>query len=331
MADTNRMTAAARDAMIHVLDLVPGDQVLVVTDETMREIGRAFAQAAGDHGCGVRIYALPADRRPLTDPPAEMIEMLAGITVVINVFQAMGEETPFRMKWIFAIEATKRIRLGHAPGLTEAMMTEGPMSVDYAAMARQARALIEGFRDAVSVRITAPGGTDVTLVIEDRAFLSDVKSTVEAGSNLPCGEIYCAPVETAADGVLVIDGSIGDVGRVTEPLRITLVAGRIVKLECADAKLLARIEELTGLDKEARVIGELGIGLNPGAKLTGNLLEDEKAFRTAHIAFGNNAEFPGGRNRSQTHRDFLFYRPTFEVVRQDGSSRILIRDGEFQL
>jgi len=137
-------------------------------------------------------------------------------------------------------------------------------------------------------------------------------------------------VENQAEGVLVVDGSIGDVGNVTAPLTITVKAGKITDLECRDANLKQRIEELISVDEEASTIGELGIGLNPGAKLSGNLLEDEKAYNTAHIAFGNNMDMPGGRNRSKTHRDFLFYKPTFDVKYEDGSSRVLIQDGRFK-
>jgi len=36
----------------------------------------------------------------------------------------------------------------------------------------------------------------------------------------------------------------------------------------------------------------------------------------------------GGQNRSKTHRDFLFYKPTMKVSYKDGSSQTLIRDGE---
>jgi len=60
------------------------------------------------------------------------------------------------------------------------------------------------------------------------------------------------------------------------------------------------------------------------------MLEDEKAIGTAHIAFGNNADFAGGgNNHSQIHRDFLFYTPTIEVSFADGTKKFLIRKGEF--
>jgi leucyl aminopeptidase (aminopeptidase T) len=78
------------------------------------------------------------------------------------------------------------------------------------------------------------------------------------------------------------------------------------------------------------VIGELGIGVNPGSRITGNMLEDEKSLGTAHIAFGNNADFTGGgNNHSKIHRDYLFYKPTIEALYPDGSSKLLMKNGEF--
>jgi leucyl aminopeptidase (aminopeptidase T) len=79
------------------------------------------------------------------------------------------------------------------------------------------------------------------------------------------------------------------------------------------------------------VIGELGIGVNPGAVITGNMLEDEKALGTAHLAFGNNEDFPGGgKNKSKIHRDYLFYRPTIEVIYLDGTKKIIIQKGKIK-
>jgi len=99
--------------------------------------------------------------------------------------------------------------------------------------------------------------------------------------------------------------------------KISIKNGKIEKLESEDQNLVQKVKELTNVDAEASVIREMGIGLNEGAKLTGNLLEDEKVFNTAHVAFGNNEEMAGGKNRSKTHRDFLFYQPSrLKMVRQ---------------
>jgi aminopeptidase len=65
--------------------------------------------------------------------------------------------------------------------------------------------------------------------------------------------------------------------------------------------------------------------------LTGNLLEDEKAYRTAHIAFGNNEEMPGGQNTSNIHRDCLFPNPTMTVTYIDEIQRILIKEGKLRI
>ncbi|MFX1387076.1 MAG: aminopeptidase, partial [Promethearchaeota archaeon] len=166
--------------------------------------------------------------------------------------------------------------------------------------------------------------------IEDRAFSTDVQIIKEPYfANLPCGEIWCGPIESKGDGIIVCDGSIGDLGKVKKPLKITIKRGKITNIESDDQKLVEEVEKLTSLDEDARIIGELGIGLNPGAKLSGNLLEDEKALKTAHIAFGNNENMDGGQNKSITHRDFLFYKPTITVTYKDGSDKILIKNGKF--
>ena len=331
MSEMEKMITAAKSAMVHVMNLVPDDIVLVVTDIHTRSIGEAFQFAAKEYGCDVSIYVLPEEKRPLSEIPAAMSEQLPGKTVIINAFKGMSDETPFRIKWIKTVVGTKSIRLGHCPGITEKMMTTGPMNVDYKKMLDTAQKLMKRFENAKTVHITAPGGTDVFLNIEDRSFSTDVHITTETFGNLPCGEIWCGPVETAGDGIIVCDGSIGDIGNVSSPLKMTLKEGKIVQLESDSKELVEKVQQLINIDAEARIIGELGIGLNPGAKLTGNLLEDEKAFNTAHIAFGNNEEMAGGCNRSKTHRDFLFYKPTFHVNFKDGSSVILIKDGEFMI
>ncbi len=318
----------ASKALSQLLDVRPGENVLIVTDEATRRVADAFEEAARRASASPQVYVLPEDERPLREVPEGLAALIPDTDVGVTCFKGRAEETPFRIELIHALMRVAR-RLGHAPGITEAMLREGPMAVDYDTMREEALRLMERFEGARTVRITAPAGTDLTLDITGRAFSTDTYLEDGRWGNLPAGEVWCAPVEDSADGVLVCDGSIGDLGQVPAPVRLTLEQGRIRQVECADEAFRARLEEVLARDEEARVIGELGIGLNPGARLTGNLLEDEKARHTIHIAFGNNEDMPGGRNRSQTHRDFLIQAPTLVVTFEDGRTETLIERGEF--
>ena len=104
-----------------------------------------------------------------------------------------------------------------------------------------------------------------------------------------------------------------------EPLRVTLAGGRATEAEGEAAKWL--LDTLDAGGPTGRLIAELGIGTNPRAALTGNILEDEKAVGTAHLTFGTSASF-GGANLSNVHIDGVVVRPTIEL---DG--RPLIRVG----
>jgi len=321
------MSAAALDAMINVLDLAPADRVVVVTDPETSNCGEAFATGAETHGCPVTRYVLPAEGRPLQSPPEDMTALLDEADVVVNAIVGDIREVPFRIEWIHAIEKVGTIRMGHSPGIDEDMMTAGPLNVDYRVMLEASRKLRAGFEGADEVRLTTPAGTDLLIDLRGRWFVDDLKATCEAGANLPCGEIYCAPVETGAEGLLVVDGCYGSHGKVPVPVAITVQGGRAVDVTCDDAATTETINDLMDTDGGSRMIAELGIGLNPGARLTERMLEAEKAHHTAHIAFGDNEGFPGGQGRSSMHIDYLVLRPTIEVFR-GGASHFVMEDGE---
>jgi leucyl aminopeptidase (aminopeptidase T) len=217
--------------------------------------------------------------------------------------------------------------MGHMPGITEAMML-GSVNVDYHKMRSVADSLLKTLQNAGKIHITTEEGTNLILGVKDRPFVGDVGVKQGEMCNLPCGEIYCAPIETEADGVVIFNASIGDLGLLKTPLKVYLEKGRITKFDGEDKNLVNKITDLQNVDEDSMVIGELGIGINPKAIITGNMLQDEKALGTAHLAFGNNADFPGGgNNNSKIHRDYLFYRPTIEAIYDDNSKHIIMKRG----
>jgi leucyl aminopeptidase (aminopeptidase T) len=80
--------------------------------------------------------------------------------------------------------------------------------------------------------------------------------------------------------------------------------------------------------RNARNLGELGIGLNPKAAIVGNMLEDEKAFRTCHFAIGANYDDDAP---ALIHLDGLVTNPTIVAIASDGHETVIEREGELLL
>jgi leucyl aminopeptidase (aminopeptidase T) len=219
--------------------------------------------------------------------------------------------------------------MGHSPGIDADMMIAGSLNVDYAAMQVTADKLVAACADARTIHVTTVAGTALELGVTHRPFVCDLRATVEHGANLPCGEVFCAPVETAAEGTLVVDSCAGSYGVVPSPVTMSVAAGRVTTVACADEKIVGMINSWLDTDGGARNIAELGIGLNPGARLTSRMLEAEKALGTAHIAFGCNEGMPGGQGHSQMHVDYLFHRATVVVTAADKAQTTLLDNGEF--
>jgi leucyl aminopeptidase (aminopeptidase T) len=313
------------DALKVIMDIHEGQKALIIHDEHAKEVSLLTKKALELEGIKVFTYKLPEDKRPLKDTPEDLRALISRLKpdLFFNQLRGIAEETPFRIA-LHHEESQFGAKVGHSPGV-EMGMFEHPMTADFRAMKVKAEALMKKFEDVKAVRLTTAAGTDLSFSIEGRAFNDDISIRPGHMGNLPAGEMWCAPVEGSMNGTIVVDGSIGDLGQVAEPLTIRVKDGFVVEVNSKDKALVKRVKELIGVDREASLAGEFGIGLNPGARLTGNLLEDEKAARTLHIAFGNNRDMPGGQNNSITHRDFLFKAPS--IITDTG--KVLMKDGEF--
>lgn len=96
-----------------------------------------------------------------------------------------------------------------------------------------------------------------------------------------------------------------------DDITLTLKDGMITDISGGEsAKMLT--EFLADKDENARGIAEFGIGTNPGAKIIGHPLVDEKVWGTIHIAFGMNLSI-GGTRDSNIHYDCIINAPTVWV------------------
>ena len=175
--------------------------------------------------------------------------------------------------------------------------------------------MLDEVEGAGTVRITGRAGTDLTLKVTGRPWLTDTLPMKPGDyANYPGGEIFIAPLADGADGVLVADLTVPYTveGLVDEPVTIRFEGGSVTSIEGGRAaELLQKIVDEAG--PSGRVIVELGIGLNPAVSPRGHVMLDEKAGTTAHVAIGNNIGSYGGTNESTIHVDCIFSEPQLEI------------------
>lgn len=122
-------------------------------------------------------------------------------------------------------------------------------------------------------------------------------------------EIYIPIEETKTEGIMVVDGSLGYIGRPKEPVRITLSQGKINEIEQNKSGVLLKDYIEKYQDPNMYVASELGIGLNSYSKCEGNCyIEDESAYGTFHIGFGRNIAL-GGVHDASGHFDLVGFKP----------------------
>lgn len=296
----------------------PGERVLVVTDEPQRPIGHALQAAARDLGHDVLMVEMLARQTNGEEPPPEVAALMTRFDVVMCATLKSLTHTEARRAGSAAGS-----RIATLPGVTEAIMVRC-MNADYGRIAARTHRICELMRAASTIRVRAPGGTDVTLPIAGRQAFASSGIFRERGQwgNLPTGEAYLAPVEGRSQGIVVVDGSMAGVGVVRTPIRITIEDGYATEISGGpEAETLRALLDAHGRD--ARTVAEFGIGTNDRAILTGVILEDEKVMGTIHIAFGDNKSM-GGSVRVASHLDGLVRGPTVYF-----DDRVIMAEGQF--
>ncbi|MCQ1529014.1 aminopeptidase [Lutispora saccharofermentans] len=283
------------------MDVKKDETVLILTDDKKLAIGSALYEEAKGFAKEAVLMVMKPRNVSGEEPPEVVAEAMRKFDVIICPTSTSITHTNAKIN---AVKAGAR--LASMPGITNEMFEAGAITADY----NEVEALTIKFTELLSKAKTAKiikEGHILQMSLENRKGVPSTgiyKNPGEAG-NLPSGEAYIAPVEDSANGSMIIDGSMVGVGKLSSPLHIKVKDGKLVELEGEDAH---KLQILFDNDNNA-TIGELGIGTNSAARLTGVILEDEKIYGTVHIAFGTNISF-GGINKANCHLDGIIINPT---------------------
>jgi len=353
---------AARAAVNEVIAVKRDERVLVISNPggDVRELSMAIFDASLDVGAAPTLMF----QREKTQFQFAEEEVVKAMTARPQVIVSMSKEKLGKDRWgmkngykgrrrydhIFdLLYGEKKMRGFWSPGTTKDMFRR-TVPVDYSMLRRDCSRVIKTLAGARCVRVTAPGGTDVTLGVRGREARPDDGNYRKPGQagNLPSGEVYISPALGTMNGTIAFDGSIvlheGEIV-IRRPIMTEVTNGLVTSISGGDEALRleesVRLGEKHALDagrrgdlkatlvqsyaRNARSIGELGIGLNRKARITANMLEDEKVYGTCHFAVGSNYD---GDAEAMIHLDGLVKKPTITVVGSSGREKTLMQSGK---
>lgn len=349
--------AAARD----VLGLKRGERLLIISNPNreVREISMAIFDAAERAGASP-VLAFQREKGQFDFTEEELVRaMHAEPDAVLSISsdrlgkdrQGLKSGYPGKRTYKDYFEMLyeeKKSRAFWSPGITRDMFRR-TVPIDYTRLRRDCGRTVGLLDGSGHVRVTAPGGTDITIGLRGRAAKrddGDFRTPGRAG-NVPSGEVYVSPQLGTAEGTIAFDGSMalndGEVV-IRDPIVAEVREGLIVRIrggseakalrasiragQSKAKRLAARgdldAESVEGYVRNSAAIGELGIGLNRRAKIVANMLEDEKVYGTCHFAVGSNYD---GDAESLIHLDGLVKRPTIVAVSESGRERPIMRSG----
>jgi leucyl aminopeptidase (aminopeptidase T) len=353
---------AARVAVRQVLKARKGERALIITNPNpeVRLISEALYDAFAERGASPTLVFQPVKSQLDFADDSVIHALRAEPEISISVSHAKLGKDRFGMKkkyrhgkktydHIFQyLLGSKKTRSFWSPSVTVNMF-QRTVPIDYRGLRRTAARLKKAFDRARTVHIKSELGTDLLIGLRDRKAFTDDGNFSEPGTggNLPAGEMYISPELGSAEGTLVYDGCISSdrgVILIKEPIRMKVKGNLVTEIRggaearqlratlerarkttrkfAAEGKVAKR--DLAGYLENIRNLGELGIGLNEKARIVGNMLEDEKVFRTCHIAIGSNYDEDA---KALIHLDGLIRNPNIELRGAGGRPKLVMDRG----
>lgn len=203
-----------------------------------------------------------------------------------------------------------------AVGITQEILNRA-VAVNYPVLRSRAEQARKIFQESTSVELTCPLGSHLTARLKNRpGFIVDGFADKPGMINwIPAGSAHVAPEEGTAEGVVFIDGSLVPLGILQEPIKLVVRDGFIIDIS-GGREALEYKAFLEGFgDRNVFNLGEIAVGVNPQAQLTGLPIEDERIQGGVVIGIGQNV-LHGGVVEAPTHTDAISTAMTLKMDNQ---------------
>ncbi len=275
-----------------LLALKPGETFVITADtESDDRVVDATARAAFALGAKPMVVRLasPLGVGRAADP-------MLPIDALVGALRGADAWVEFNNRWLLystphdrAMRENERLRYLCLVGMNADLMVRCIGRVDHTALKQFLEKAVDVLRAADRIRVTSPAGTDLEFRnIAGRGALIRDGYADKPGTYMMGGFIAWAPDLESIHGTLVFDGSLSPpCGRLEQPIRTRIEAGVIVDIEGgSQARQLA--EYLDAFDHpRMRRIAHASFGFHPNARLTGDIVEDERVWGCTEWGIGH--------------------------------------------
>ena len=285
-------------------------------------------------GFSLEIFEFNATGIHNTDLPQEIIDRVTKSDIVIAMTE-YSASAPLAGACRIEGSTTRAISMP----TVERRMEETAFKANYSDVQIYAENIKKMLTKAISADVLFSTGDKLFLDLRNRKAHADGGSCKKAGIliNFPSGEGYIAPYEGIGDeikqfGESKTEGILPD-NQHDKLFKYKVEKNKIVEV-IGSGESTDKMRKFFDDDETHRNIAELGIGCNPKAVVTGNILEDEKVGGL-HIAYGTSIH-TGGRTQSDMHQDICFPKglpgavKTLTLNNPDGSKIELITNGDLR-
>jgi len=282
---------AAKVLCEELFKLKPGETFVITADtESDERVVEATASAA--FACGAKPMVITVASPLGVGKAADRYLPLEALTAALLKADAWVE---FNNEWLLystpyniAMKGNTKLRHECLVGMSVEMMVRNMGRVDYPHLERFLKIITERTMAAKHMRITTPAGTDVEFDNEP-GRKSPTNYADTPGSHMMAGQISWSPTFESINGKIVFDGSLVPpcVGLLQTPVSLTIKKGEVVKIE--GGKEATEYEKFLKSFNHPQMLklAHISYGFNPGARLTGNILEDERVWGGTEWGIGN--------------------------------------------
>ena len=277
----NTVEKAACFALLEMLEMKPGQALLIASEPRTAPISQTFRKVATKERIDTIFMEWP-DRAKSNGSLSEAFRKL-----LANFDTALVIRSTVDVEMMNYLRAQSHTRVALIIGADEDSLRRG-LEANHKRLAERCRKLADILTIGRSLKLASENGTDLKVSVgqmKGNAESAPLNGACSCGS-LPTGRAFITPVVSSAEGVIVLQTVAGQRGGSGQAIELKIRDGKIAQVKGGRAAQVFRQYLRLG-GNTARLLVEIGFGLNEKARLGHSALEDEKVLGTAHLGFGD--------------------------------------------